>query len=459
MNIFVCHTPFHYYVYKSIYENMPNAYFIIPPMQDRPFSPEWGGGMSADAIYDYIWNFLSGKKARILEYERSNLKMFFETLKNNAKNLIMLYGLFGLYKMDELDGIRLFQIPYTLGLDGIALKNQDKDEKYSRFRVYFFSDMIFTYGTHQANQLIKYGLTAKPVGNPIFDDWFNNKLNITEINTVEKRLDKTKKTILYLPTWNISSSIDKYFEAIKRLTSEYNVIIKLHHMTFTGEMNRLCKLHSIENIIVYGDYMSPLPLYKLADLIITDGVSGALFDSLIIKKPVIAIGTSLNEYNIDNIQQDHMNIPCVNDPDELDKAIEQTISGNAQLSEDALDHIFYYRDGNAGKRVADNIMNSDATAMSSLEKYDRGIKYAPDKETQQYIERFRMWYLKRNDKKSDLRNNMNRNGNIFIIKIYHQSKGLKILWRRIIYPAYKAAGYFFGSFGKICLGKKRREIL
>lgn len=251
--------------------------------------------------------------------------------------------------------------------------------------------MILTYSDHYACHLNKQGLTAIAVGNSIFDDWFKGKICNDEVSNIQKRFDERKKTILYLPTWNTSSSIDRYFESIKKLSFKCNLIVKLHHATFCGESVRVCKMFSRLNIITLGDYFDPLSLYKIADVILVDGVSGAFFDALLTKKRIIVLDISLDRYKWIKINTDKIHIPCVTRPEELENMIEGVFCPTMEMNERILGYLFNTRAGNAAERAVHAILgNEQIPALKTVEKYGRGIKNAPDARIKEEINKLKI---------------------------------------------------------------------
>jgi hypothetical protein len=67
------------------------------------------------------------------------------------------------------------------------------------------------------------------------------------------------------------------------------------------------------------------------------------------------------------------------------------------MNERILDYLFYSRDGNAGERAAQAILgNKQGPVLKTIEKYDRGIKSAPDDRIKQEISKLKMQYLSKN---------------------------------------------------------------
>ena len=111
MNIFICHLPFQYYTFKSIYEHLEDSYFIIPPFEDKVTTPEFGGGMSKNGLYEYIEDFLRRKKVEIVNYGERKPEHLARFINENADNVLASHWFDGVYL---LNNVRIIRIMYGL---------------------------------------------------------------------------------------------------------------------------------------------------------------------------------------------------------------------------------------------------------------------------------------------------------------------------------------------------------
>lgn len=382
MNIFIVHVPIHYYLFRSIYKNLSDSYFIVPPMSDKQMSDKYGSGMSGKGLYNFLFQFLEDRGCNILDYGELKRNNFIKFLSSKVDNIICPHQFDGIY---EIDDVRIFKmvygIPNNMGIDQFSYSQN------------FISDLIFTFGPETVGRFKQRHLNASAVGNPLFDFWFLDDFDIVSFELIKGKLKKEAPTILYLPTHNYYSSIDQFGNKVIELAQKYNVIVKLHHMTFNGEANRLCKFVSHPEIVTLGDFFDPLVLYKVADIVITD-VSGALFDALLANKPIIMLGNSFRKYKVDILTQgkkdapieDSGIFPYTEDPEELDKLIQESVNKPISLKEEVMEELFYIRDGQAGKRIADAILDEKKYPLvPTLEKYEKAIKNAPGEEARKDI--------------------------------------------------------------------------
>ncbi|MCX5815344.1 MAG: CDP-glycerol glycerophosphotransferase family protein [Proteobacteria bacterium] len=375
MNAFVCMVPLHYYVFRSIYESLEDSVFLIPPQTDKPIV-EYGGGMSSRGLYDYVYSFLKQKHVNVVDYGPADIDNFADFIKKNVRNIICPHMFTGVHL---LDNVRIFKIVY-----GIPRNIQAQ----FKYELNYLMDFIIAFGEEASERYKSRGYdNIFYAGNPMFDDWFNDNIDEVLLEQIETRLDHGKPTLLYLPTWNTYSSINTFADEVLGLSNDYNIIIKLHHCTFNGEIDRLCKFMSYPEINVFGDYMDPLVLYRLSDLVLTDGLSGSTFDALLLGKPTIMLGSSVEEYGIDIFENEILSsdnrgqrlVETVTIPKDLPRAIQNNLGKRIQLNEELERQLFFKTDGKSGERIAKIVVETDDRPVTPLlEKYDKALKLVSD---------------------------------------------------------------------------------
>lgn len=192
-------------------------------------------------------------------------------------------------------------------------------------------DMTMTYGRYSAERIAQFCPT-RMVGNPRFDKWFSDSAN-RSIARAPVALDDSRPTVLYLPTWGEFSSIDLFLEAVIGLSSSYNVLIKVHHKTDTHERQRKDELARQRIVHYFGAMDDVLPLFDAADLILSD-YSGAIFDALYVRKPVVllqadpkaVLGKKFGYESIEYARRDEIGA-VVSLPENLADTVSSVISG------------------------------------------------------------------------------------------------------------------------------------
>lgn len=218
------------------------------------------------------------------------------------------------------------------------------------------SDFALVYGNYSSDIISRLCPVAE-VGNPRFDPYFEGRLDSNVIKEINKKLDKTKKTVLFLPTWGDLSSSTKYMTALVNLTKKYNVIYKPHHMTTIRDADSLNNID--ESIIYYGSLPDVLDLgpylYKVADVVVSD-MSGAIFDALYCDKPVVLLFDSNFDY-INHKKADEFSLeinrtdcigPVVKNINLLSDAVSSVLSNNnfyVEKNKKLVKEVFYKKGG------------------------------------------------------------------------------------------------------------------
>lgn len=264
---FICYVPLNFYVFKNVYKHLPNSEFIV----GEPHSRVGMGSQYLENLLDFFseqdvyWRFID--KGNPVLYEKEFYDKYAvlvstwyrgplqEPFNKEKKTVSLLYG-------------------------------HAKDLwNYGPWRAYF--DLVLSYGPYSQGFLSIYG-NSVIVGNPKFDDWFAGKVDPQLVSYYKSRLDSLKRTILYLPTHGILSSIDLMATAINQLSKKYNIVLKAHHDTHLFDGHRIEPYRGNPNILVTSDRDDIQPLLKVSDITISDS-SGAIFEAALADKPIILV--------------------------------------------------------------------------------------------------------------------------------------------------------------------------
>jgi|GEM_PF-1385588 len=242
-------------------------------------------------------------------------------------------------------------------------------------------DLYLSYGEHDF-EILKLYTNAKIVGNPKFDDWFNNEFDASFLQGLRLRLNPAKKTILYLPTHSDLGSIKDLAKPLKKLSANYNIIVKFHHFNVTDEPELIKKLDH-PNLILFKDDIDLLPLLKVTDVVLSDN-SSAIFDAILADKPLVLADFIAKEH----LEKEHRKIKyyrrgrvaravtytgsieqkikkeglivTLKKPEELKLAIRQGLEDKPfyrDARKKIRENLFSFNDGKCGQRAADALID------------------------------------------------------------------------------------------------------
>jgi CDP-glycerol glycerophosphotransferase (TagB/SpsB family) len=356
----ICY-PFQFYVYKNIYKYLNNSEFIIDL---GIFFPK----QQPSRLVEDVVSFLRAKNVnyRILYYHDYYYNKYLEDFFSKYNTLVSLWERGCINFACNLDKKKV-NLTYGAGKELTQVR-------VSR-RIY---DLILTFGKRDYKLFSTY-TKAEIVGNPKFDDWFNNDLDLIFLDELEKQLSREKKTILYLPTHGDLSSIRELKKELGKLAAEFNIIAKIHYFTVREESELIDELKSY-GIVVYSDEADLLPMLKISDVVISDN-SSAIFDAILADKPMLVTAFLSDEYldtehkkprtyirgrrgaltysgSIEQEIKKKKLVPSIKSASELRLAIEKAIEGDVfyrKARKDIREEIFAFNDGQSGKRAADAI--------------------------------------------------------------------------------------------------------
>ncbi|HPN96402.1 MAG TPA: CDP-glycerol glycerophosphotransferase family protein [Candidatus Moranbacteria bacterium] len=373
---FVIFYPFQFYVFKNVYKNISQeAEFIIDMGAFFPIK-------QPEELLDDIYALLkkNGVFFRILHFEDYYSEAYLKDFFQNFSALVLLWNR-GCYQLTCNASKKKICMQYGGGKDLAAFALWKKN-----------FDLLLAYGKRD-NAILSLLAQSKIVGNPKFDDWFNNNFDNDLISKVGERLDKSKKTALYLPTHSDLSSLEDLADELKLLTKNYNVIIKLHYYSPREEPEKINKIKEGQ-LIILNDDADLLSLLKISDVVISDN-SSAIFDVILADKPLVTTDFISDKY----LEKDHKIIKearrgqivaltypgsieqrikkegliiSIKQPSELQKGLEEAIKDD-QFFKDSRkkirEDLFSFNDGQCGRRAAEEIIN----LMNSKNKTEKPL--------------------------------------------------------------------------------------
>ena len=319
----------------------------------------------------------------ILENKHNSLAQFDEALLTQAEIPITVYKSKDIHKLDNLYNIIVCQTAFTdihkfekAKIAMIQYGYAKEAHNYGPWRS--LADICFTYGTYASDKISYFCPTLnigflrhKELADPEFIRLGRKKYN--------DLLKPNKKTILYLPTWGDLNSSSVYLEKIISLKEKYNVLIKNHHNTelFKVMHSRINK----QGTSFLGANDDSLQLIALSDIIISD-FSGAIFDAIYCKKPVILLGPANTINKKNTIDPNCLEYRCrdnlgliVNSPEDLNESIAKILLKESKfsVSNELYDSLFS-RDKDAHKLVMKafkNLCNRNNTPLTQQQMYVR----------------------------------------------------------------------------------------
>jgi tetratricopeptide (TPR) repeat protein len=268
-------------------------------------------------------------------------------------------------RMEQLRGTKCIGMQYSMAKDRYVN---------GPWRAMF--DLTLTYGRYSAERISHFCPTAM-VGNPRFHRWFADN-RPSSADQLGVSLDRSRPTLLYLPTWGEFSSIDIFMKAVIGLSNDYNVLIKVHHKTETHEAERKEALASQRTVHYFGAMDDLLPLLDAADVVMSD-YSGAIFDAIYVRKPIVllqsdpatVIGKKFGFESIEYSRRDEIG-PVVSSPDELETTLASVVSGDVDFrpsNERLRSEVFEYDCGTgaiAAKAIEEYVSDSPVRPIHQI---------------------------------------------------------------------------------------------
>lgn len=196
-------------------------------------------------------------------------------------------------------------------------------------------------------------------------------VNATEndINKLKSKynIDKSKKTILYAPTWRDKeySSKDGYTYTLafdienmyKRLGNEYQILLRGHYF-----IKQAIDFKQTNDFIVDVSNIDDInELYLISDMLITD-YSSVFFDYAILKKPVIFYMYDKKEYEND-IRGFYLDLNelCGEIVETEKDLIENILNPKFDIDKHNkfIEKFCYLDDGDAGERLIDKVLKNE----------------------------------------------------------------------------------------------------
>lgn len=276
--------------------------------------------------------------AFVLETRGNNVSEFDQALLQDPRVPVIMWEQ---GKVDQLDGvfdILVFQTPFNkihkINKSKIAMLQYGYAKEAHNYGAWrSFADLNLAYGEYAARKIGHFSPVAA-VGNPRFDEWFNQEWKDAKREAFSSYKRDGRPTVVYAPTWGDLSSVERYLEAVCALSDEFNVLLKMHHNTDLLEGSRKEAI-SKENVHVFGANVDLFDLLTVADVFISD-YSGAIFDALFCRVPTVLVdldveqvmGKKLDAFSIEFSRRADIGLQ-VSQPQELKQQVRAALSGGS----------------------------------------------------------------------------------------------------------------------------------
>ena len=224
-------------------------------------------------------------------------KIFNRKLKNSIKQYINLFyklsGSIDKYQINLIDPVQ-YQ-PLQIGIKQIRfMYGADISDAWSLDAWNKIYDLFLCHGPNDEMHLKKRfkGKTAI-MGYPRYDGYFSPNLDVDDV-VVEFTIDRTKQTILWMPTLDVfgdnACSIIPFAKEISGLMADFNVIVRPHPISLRRELVAIELLKSLNYNIDRDATRDMNKLFKVADFIFCDH-GGSPFGALYLGKKLVLLRT------------------------------------------------------------------------------------------------------------------------------------------------------------------------
>lgn len=269
---------------------------------------------------------------------------------------VMVHPSFSLHYFKEISGLKHVQI-----FHGTSDKPFNFHKSIARY------DLIAVPGPKMRDDIINRGL-ADPsriavIGYPKIDYFLHSSFDRNKF--IEKLgLDKSKKTVLYSPTWDDPdrySSFSRYTITLLRTLKDVNLIIKPHPNILKFRPWQVMKAYvwKRKNAFFYLNNRSILPFMEVSDLLITD-ISSVSHEYLPFNRPMVFLDPKPGK----RIPSEHVWMWHCGDVVEKKEQIPRVVYDNLEHPDKyhkerlrALRMVFLNFDGKSPVRFRENLLN------------------------------------------------------------------------------------------------------
>lgn len=155
-------------------------------------------------------------------------------------------------------------------------------------------DLILVFGPRQADAFRRFERARiLQMGYPRYDRLMRGEIDRDELHR-RFGLDPAQPTIVWLPTWSTSSSIDAFAEPIARLATTHQVVVKPHPHTVQREEHRMELLRRLPFARLVDEPVDSVEMIALADTVLAD-YGGSAFGAIYADKSLLLLNVPGSE--------------------------------------------------------------------------------------------------------------------------------------------------------------------
>ena len=235
-------------------------------------------------------------------------------------------------------------------------------------------DVVLTYGPYAEKRLVNMTKVIN-IGHPRLQEAYEP---VKKDSTGKRFVKNQNKPILvYCPTWTDISSMDLFLQHLQQLEEMFVVLVKLHHNALLSNANILADM---KDVYLFNEYVDLFDLLSISDIVLSD-YSGAIFDAMLFRKPIVLLDTVdnhildtgiVNTSKMTNIMESHAQI---SNETSLDITVRSYVNHSKNFEEvcvflkgvltseklgyeKLLPELYSYEDEFAAKRAADAIIDT-----------------------------------------------------------------------------------------------------
>lgn len=321
---FLVHEPLMYAHYSSVWAEMKKDAFTIVLLDPLWSRCQKGAEVEKNFVtkiashgYEYVSFTEQLRKGKKYKYVVSNHCMGGTSLspvrgkaklitnikfavKQTLNAIMKAFGQEEKYSKIKIDPVQY--LPLQIGMKQVRfMYGADISDGWSLQDWNEIYDLFLCHGPNDEVQIKKkFHAKTALMGYPRYDAYFSKDLCVDDI-VHEFEIDKSKKTILWMPTYDLFGdgvcSIPRFAKALSNLMADFNVIVRPHPISFRLDPEGIELLKSLSYKIDSLAIRDMNSLYGIADAVLCDH-GGSAFGALYLGKKLIFLETQNSDVSV-----------------------------------------------------------------------------------------------------------------------------------------------------------------